>query len=340
MRKLPEEYIIQKFYEYAKDVTYQKSGNKYNGGCPVCHEGESWGRKKRLYYYPESGFLRCFNCGKTWNAINWISEVSGLDFTAIWKEAKDVIPSLKRIQLDKNTENVIKETAELPEGCVNLYNKDEIDYFSGEYRIVKVAEEYMKSRRLDTAINKPKTLYVCLKDYTHKNRLVIPFCNDTNKIIWYQSRELVKGKFELPKYLSKENSDKSLYGLNSIDPDLSYLFLFEGPIDSMFVKNGLAIGGTNMSYFQKRQLDRYSFHTKIWVFDNDYRTNKEVYERAEAITKTEDRLFIWPKKASGYKDIAQLCQDIKRDSINPEFFIKNSYVGEKALIKLRGSLIE
>ena len=37
--------------------------------------------------------------------------------------------------------------------------------------------------------------------------------------------------------------------------DLGYIFIFEGPIDSFFVKNGVAVGGISKgrSCFTKRQ---------------------------------------------------------------------------------------
>ena len=50
MSILPENYIIQKFYEYAGYVQYLKHNNTYNGCCPICHEGKSWGKKKRCFY--------------------------------------------------------------------------------------------------------------------------------------------------------------------------------------------------------------------------------------------------------------------------------------------------
>ena len=41
MSILPENYIIQKFYEYAGYVQYFNHNNTYNACCPICHEGKS-----------------------------------------------------------------------------------------------------------------------------------------------------------------------------------------------------------------------------------------------------------------------------------------------------------
>ncbi len=47
---LPEAYVIQKFYQFAGSPKYNRLTKTYQGGCPVCREGKSWGRKKRLFY--------------------------------------------------------------------------------------------------------------------------------------------------------------------------------------------------------------------------------------------------------------------------------------------------
>ena len=47
---IPQEYIVEKFYQYAGYPKYKKLTNVYEGGCPICREGKSWNKKRRLYY--------------------------------------------------------------------------------------------------------------------------------------------------------------------------------------------------------------------------------------------------------------------------------------------------
>ena len=122
--------------------------------------------------------------------------------------------------------------------------------------------------RLDTAINRCDTFYISLDDFLHKNRLCIPFYDSDNKIRFYQTRALFENDERMAKYLSKLNADKTVFGLNKIDPELEYMFVFEGPIDSMFVKNGISMGGLHVSEHQKDRLNKYILHEKIWVLDN------------------------------------------------------------------------
>ena len=87
--KLPNEYIVAKFYEFAGFPKHIKGSGDYRGSCPSCREGSSWGKKRRLNYIPDKNIIHCFNCNKTWTPINWIMERSGLEYNAVLEEAMD-----------------------------------------------------------------------------------------------------------------------------------------------------------------------------------------------------------------------------------------------------------
>ena len=56
---IPKSYIIQKFYQYAGYPRFNKVSNTYYGCCPICREGKSWGKKRRLYYVVDDNTLYC-----------------------------------------------------------------------------------------------------------------------------------------------------------------------------------------------------------------------------------------------------------------------------------------
>jgi hypothetical protein len=98
----------------------------------------------------------------------------------------------------------------------------------------------IKTRKLDKGVNSPKTFYISLTDPVHKNRLVLPFYDSNNNIVFYQTRGLDnKDLRDRPKYLSKVGAEKTLYGIQNVSADLDTVFIFEGPIDSYFAQNGL-----------------------------------------------------------------------------------------------------
>ena len=82
---LPEEFVVTKFLQYAGYAKYKRLANVYEGGCPICREGKSWGSKRRLFYLPKKKIICCHNCGWYSAPLTWIKKVSGLDDIEIIK---------------------------------------------------------------------------------------------------------------------------------------------------------------------------------------------------------------------------------------------------------------
>ena len=257
---LPEAYIVQKFYQYAGSPKYNRLTKTYQGGCPICREGKSWGKKRRLFYVTKDNFFHCHNCGWHSNPMNWIIEVSSHSYEDIIEESKDYDILPKDVN-EKEINDYVKKifAQKLPDDSINLYDQTQLQFYNNN-PIVHTAVKYIKDRKLDKACNKPKSLYVSLKDKTHKNRLVIPFWDLNNKIIHYQTRTLLKNdeKFK-PKYLSKINSDKSVFNIDKVTEVLDKIYIFEGPIDACFTINGVAVAGiteNSSSLYTKLQNDQ------------------------------------------------------------------------------------
>ena len=329
--QLPIEYITQKVYQYAGYPKYNRHMNNYTAGCPICHEGKSWGKSRRLYYFPNKNYLYCHNCGQSFEPVDWVSRVSGLTFKEILNELKEGDYSF---DLPKNEVINNKKTETLPHNSINLSDQQQLGFYKNESIIIDCLD-FIKKRKIDIAINKPNTLYISLTDYIHKNRLIIPFYDYNDKIIFYQSRAIYKKDEEkLPKYLSKVNSKKSIFGLNNIDINLDYIFILEGPIDSMFVKNGIAVGGIFLNQTQEEQIEKFKFFKKIWVPDCQW-CDKSGRDNTKELLNQNETVFIWPKKYEMFKDINDICKEYNLSEVKTDFFIKNSYSGLDGLLKLK-----
>lgn len=307
---------------YAK----KRSNGVLNGGCPECKEGKSWKLKSRLFYIPEKNLIFCHNCNISLSPLSWIKKYSGLTYTQIMNETSHY----DTIIFDDPEDNIKKSKVNqiLPYDCINLFDPFQLDFYKNN-KVVQDVLIYIKNRRLDTAINKTP-LYISLKDFIHKNRLCIPFINIKNKITYYQTRSIYpEQEKKFPKYLGKKDCDKTVFGVKNINNSLDYLFITEGPIDSMFVPNGISFGGLNASDDQLNELSLYFLYKKIWVLDNQL-DNKEVYNKYLKLINMGESVFIWPKSYKRFKDINDICCEFKLDTIKPEFFIKNSYSGLKA----------
>lgn len=315
--KLSENYFLNAFYTFSGNPSFNKYDGNYNASCPICREGNSWGKKKRLFYYPKTESLYCFNCQKSWSNLGWLSEITGQSYEEIISENKseDFSKEIKSIELKK--ELILPS---LPYDSINILDPIQQKYYKNN-RYFNKALDYVKERKLDSAINRSKTYYISFTDKVHKNRLIIPFYDLSNKIIFYQTRALDGTE---PRYLGKMGHDKTVFGIQNIDQDLDYIFLFEGPIDSMFVKNGVAVCGLTLTKTQKEQLNSFPFHKRIWVIDNIAITkDDQTKQKVLNLLNDSENVFKWPNIK--YKDFNEIAMDKDLNEIDYNFILKNLY---------------
>jgi len=332
---LPEEYVISKFYEYGYRVKFNRFSNTYYCACPICREGKSFHKKRRCFYIPKKNLIFCHNCGWSSRPYNWIKQVSQLTDREIFRELEDGDYNVG-IQLEEKKEH-IQEVPTLPEDCINLFDSAQIEYYKND-RYVKRAISFIQNRRLDVAINKPKAIYISLKDKVHKNRVILPFYDKDGDLIYYQSRTLLKSDPK-DKYISKINGTRSVFNIDKIDSNINDIFLFEGPIDACFTKNGVAVGGITLSKqlfseFQQEQINSLLFFNKIWVLDSQW-LDKSALEKTKILLLEGERVFIWPEKVgTRYKDFNEMCVALRLNEIHRDFIKKNTFQGMEGVVKL------
>jgi hypothetical protein len=210
-----------------------------------------------------------------------------------------------------------KSAPDLPYDSINILDDLQQNYYINN-RFFKNALAYVKERRLDRAINKSPNLFVSLMDITHKNRLVIPFYDRNKKLPFYQTRAVDGSE---PRYLGKFGSDKTLFGIDRVDIDLDYIFIFEGPIDAMFVKNGVSAAGLTLNDAQKSQLAEFPFHKRVWVLDNpkyDETAKQKTYE----FLSRKERVFRW-KPEMDFKDFNEMAIYKNINQIDHQLIINN-----------------
>ena len=91
MINIPEEYTVSKFFQYIYQPRFNKFNNTYQGGCCICREGGSLGKKRRCYYIPKNDNIFCHNCGWSSKPIKWIKEVTGKTDVEIIEEIKQYV---------------------------------------------------------------------------------------------------------------------------------------------------------------------------------------------------------------------------------------------------------
>ena len=139
-----------------------------------------------------------------------------------------------------------------------------------------------------------------------------------------QGRSL-RGKSKL-RYVTikvKENSPK-IFGMNTWDENKT-TYIVEGPIDSLFVENSLAMAGADLSAYRKM----FENIDVVFVYDNEKR-NKEIVKKMDRIIANNQKIVIWPRHVI-QKDI----NDMILNNVDVMNIIEhNSYQGLNAKTKL------
>ena len=291
--------------------------NLFNFRCPYCGDSQKSRSKARGYFYRKKNdyFYRCHNCGK---GTTFGKVLEYLDVT-LYKEYimerykgdapkteqpefKFEAPKFKKI--DPKLENLI------PINKLNTWHP---------------ARQFVKSRQLPEEFY--SDLYLCPKFFEWSKiqsqqehpRLVIPFRDESGQVFAAQGRAFGK---EIPKYLTIKFQDKpKIFGLDRIDFAKRY-YVVEGPLDSMFLDNCLAVAGADFRYLPPGD-------TTI-VLDNEPRSI-EIIKQMERLIHQEHELVIWPDTIT-QKDINDMVlagvKDIQTTIDN------NTFSGLEATMKL------
>lgn len=153
-----------------------------------------------------------------------------------------------------------------------------------------------------------------------KERLILPFFKENGDLFGLQGRSLEKDQIRYITLLFDKNHPK-IFGLDKIDNNKS-ITIVEGPIDSLFLNNSLAMAGSDAN------VDKYKSISVI-VFDNEPR-NREIVSKMAKFLDNGFKIVIWPEQIK-QKDI----NDLVLAGYEPNQIIKeNVYSGLTGKIKL------
>ena len=123
--------------------------------------------------------------------------------------------------------------------------------------------------------------------------------------------------------MGKEGFEKSIFNIDRIDINIPYIFIFEGPIDAMFVKNGVSVAGLTLSDTQLTQLSEFPFHKKIWILDNP-KIDESAMKKTQELLLNKESVYFWPFDNKN-KDLNEWCVNEKKDEIDYNIIINNLY---------------
>lgn len=327
-------YMAEMVYDYVPGV--RRVGDKLNFRCPICGDGHK-STSRRGWFYIESGSYYCWNAGCEANesgmpGLVFLSRVSGKSI----KEIKlDLVKNAEKFIFKKAPSSHLKEEKKPSVKKAEKTAIDKIDFGIWTKDLPDFCKDYIKSRKLDKAPFKPQWLEFMYDREDH--RLVIPWPGS-----YFQERKLLSSQKDEPKYKFPPGVEKPIFGLDEIDKSFKTIFLLEGVFDSIWVKNGVAVGSLKMSSHQEEELRKYreeGFKT-IWMPDNQF-ADASSYEMTKKICMKDPmvEVFIWPKALKKFKDVNESVMfsdkmiDIWK---NEEFLMKCVKNGLAAMLELNG----
>ena len=266
---------LQKFKRVKTDL--------YTFRCPLCGDSQKNKNKTRGYIYrvKNNTNFKCHNCGASSSFNNFLKKMDAtlhkqytLEKFRDGHTGKNFVVEEPKFDFKKP---IFKKSIDLPKASSN-----------------PVAAEYLRNRKID-----PNKFYYADKfmewtntqkqtfDTINKDeaRIVIPMYDKDKNLIGFQGRSLGKSFTKYITVMLDEESPK-IYGLDTIDEKLP-IYLVEGPFDSTFINNSLALCGSDGDV---RCLEGSSI---IFVYDNEPR-NREIVNRIGKCISRGERVVIWP----------------------------------------------
>ena len=314
------------------DKFKRKGDYLYNFRCPICGDSQTNRNKARGYVFAQKGglFYKCHNCSASMSLGNLIKHVD----SALYKEY-----CLDRYKAGETGRKPHKEHGFVFKPVKFGSNRE--DNFKGILtKLTKLNDDheavrYVKSRKIPKEkyenlffVEDISSMKVFAPEYeekltTHEPRLVMPFYNEEDELIGFSCRAL---RNEKQRYIViKIKESPMLYNLNHIDKD-STIYVTEGPIDSLFLPNSVAVGNANLKSVLKVVNGK-----TILIYDNEPRNREIIREMKDAIDANAT-ICIWPKTIKE-KDINEmimsgLTQNEILNTIN-----KNTFCGAQALLE-------
>lgn len=263
----------------------------YNFRCPYCGDSKKNKNRARGYLYSvkNNTNFKCHNCSVSLSFNNFLKDIdSTLHKQYTMEKFKRGFSGRGFVYEEPKlnfTKPVFRQKINLPKASEN-----------------PAAKKYLESRRLN-----PDKFYYAenFKEWTnsHKQtfdkivydepRIVIPLYDIDNTLIGFQGRALKSNSVKYITVMLNEDSPK-IYGLNRIQKNKT-VYVTEGPFDSEFIPNSIAMCGADAN------LDQFNFDDVVWIYDNEPR-NREIIQRIEKTIDKGEKVVIW-SSSNSYKDL-------------------------------------
>lgn len=299
---------------YYLDVTYlnllasqlrnfkRKSRELVNCSCPLCGDSKKNKTKARGYFIKveDSIIFKCHNCGKSKHFSKILQTVN----PALYDE---YIFHKYRNKMGVTAEpttspEIIKEEIKLtPLDLPNLKELDDSHYAKKYILGRNIPENKLDSIYFTDNWSKfsSETINIKYSNDPSDHRIVLPFYDINKNLVGAQGRSLSGDKKQRYLTAKKDGVEHITFGLQNWNK-FQQTYVVEGPIDSLFLPNALAVASSDLLSIVNR-VPNINIEKTTFIFDNEPYSLEITKFMARAINKGY-RVFVWPTQIK-QKDI-------------------------------------
>jgi len=315
-----------------------KNDNTLNHRCPYCGDSQKNLYKARGFHFTvEQNFVyKCHNCGKSTSSVNFLKDhfpVIHKEYIKEWLQESGKKPRSKKtrsandFKFTPRTEVLNMKSIDLTAVCFPANEKAE-------------AKEFLESRKIPESkiqdlwfVTHAQTLGLLSNKYKDRvlgqdPRIVIPFFDESGELVGVSGRAINDSPL---RYLTMRFLDDVplIYNLNNVDKTKT-VFVTEGPIDSLFLPNAIAVGGSDF-----KKIDKKFQENSIIIFDNEPR-NRQIHIKIDEAIEDGWTVCIWDdRRVADYKDINDMIMAGFTQEEVTNIILGNAYNGLSAKAKFQ-----
>jgi hypothetical protein len=299
----------------------KKKEDLYTFRCPYCGDSVRNRNKTRGYFYRKRNdyFFKCHNCGV------------GRTFTNFLKD-NDVLLHDEYV-MERYKEGLTGKASNTPEPKFDIKSPNfDKSIFSNLQKISNLNNNhlawlYLSNRKIP---EKHFSNFYYAEDYnawsktnnpTKESRIIIPLLKEDGNVFGYQARSLNKNT--KLRYITTiiEKGYPKVFGVERVKKSQT-VYVTEGPFDSLFLSNSIAMCGSDVS------LKSFDFRDVVYVLDNEPR-NPQIVEKYDKLINSGEKVVIYPRtvKEKDLNDMAMAGLDVQ------DMVECNIYQGLEAKVK-------
>ena len=310
----------------------------YNCRCPFCNDSQKNKTKARGYFFNVKGTMlyKCHNCGYAGNIYSFLKQLNPvLHREYVFDKLRDSGVDVDKDKKDID-ENEFKFVQSFPLSTFKGLKKVsqlQWDHYVKRYVVERKIPNFFHSQLFFAPKFKAWTNTLIPNKFTDltydEPRLIIPLLDKDEQVIGYQGRSLDPNSKSY-KYITiilNEERPKA-YGIDRIDEKEDKIYVVEGPIDSMFLHNSIAMAGISFSILTYICDDPSKF---VFILDNEPR-NKEIVAQYRNVIDNGYKIVILPEEYGN--DINDMIIDGWTEPEIKQLIDKHTYEGLRASIAM------